>query len=101
MSGKTSTNVRENSDKRPEKRRKAFFKNYLSDIEAGNILGPLLEAFVISEIHKQQTWSETDYSLYHYRDSDNKEADLVLELSDGKIIAIEIKTAGSFSIRQS
>jgi len=70
---------------------------FLANIEHGNELGPLLETFVTAEINKQRTWSDTEYSLYHYRDSDNKEVDLVLELHGGKIIAIEIKAASSFS----
>ena len=70
---------------------------FLSDIENGNELGPLLEAFVITEINKQRSWSELEYTLFHYRDSDKKEIDLVLELAGGKIIAIEIKAASSFS----
>lgn len=70
---------------------------FLAKIENGNELGPLLETFVISEIIKQQSWSEIDYSFFHYRDCDNKEVDLVLELDDGRIIAIEIKAASSFS----
>jgi len=72
---------------------------FLADIESGNALGPLLEAFVISEINKQRTWSESDYTLFHYRDCDKKEVDLVLELTGGKIIAIEIKAASSFSTK--
>ena len=70
---------------------------FLADIENGNELGPLLEAFVISEINKQKSWSEIDFSLHHYRDCDNKEVDLVLELEGGNIIAIEIKASSSFS----
>jgi len=70
---------------------------FLANIENGNQLGPLLEAFVIAEIIKQQSWSDTGYSLFHYRDCDNKEVDLVIEIEDGKIIAIEVKAASSFS----
>ena len=69
---------------------------FLADIENGNEFGPILEAFVIGELIKQQTWSDVDYSLFHYRDCDNKEADLIIELSNGKIIAIEIKAASAF-----
>jgi hypothetical protein len=71
--------------------------DFLADIENGSALGPLLEAFVIAEINKQQSWSDFDYTLFHYRDCDNKEVDLVLELDGGDIIAIEIKAAGSFT----
>ena len=72
---------------------------FLADIENGNVLGPLLEAFVISEIYKQQTWSEIDYTLFHYRDSDKREVDLVLEMAGGRTIAFEIKAASSFSAK--
>jgi len=50
-----------------------------------------------TEIIKQQSWSDIDYTLFHYRDSDKKEVDLIVELSNGKIIAIEIKSSSSFS----
>jgi hypothetical protein len=49
------------------------------------------------EFNKQQTWSDTSYTLFHYRDRDNKEVDIILELDGGKVIAIEIKAASSFS----
>jgi len=71
--------------------------DFLANIENGNEFGPLLEAFVIAEIIKQKSWSDTDFNLYHYRDCDNKEVDIVLELSDGRVIAIEIKAASSFT----
>lgn len=72
-------------------------REFLSDIENGNELGPLLESFVIEEFCKQRTWSEQEYSLHHYRNRDDKEIDLVLELLGGKIIALEIKATSSFS----
>lgn len=71
--------------------------DFLANIENGNELGPLLETYVITEINKQQSWSDSCYTLFHYRDSDNKEADLILELDNGRIIAIEIKAASSIS----
>ncbi|MCL1809885.1 MAG: ATP-binding protein [Clostridiales bacterium] len=70
---------------------------FIANIENGNELDPLLKSFVIMEICKQQAWSDCDYSLFHFRDTDNKEVDLVLELADGRIIAIEIKASSSFS----
>ncbi|MCL2110806.1 MAG: ATP-binding protein [Clostridiales bacterium] len=76
---------------------KGISHEFLSNIENGNEMGPLLETFVIAEINKQRSWSETDYSLHHYRDRDNKEVDIVLELDDGRLIAIEVKAASSFS----
>jgi predicted AAA+ superfamily ATPase len=72
-------------------------RDFLANIENGNELGPLLETFAIMELAKQQTWSAAEYSLHHFRDRDGKEVDLVLELLGGRIIAIEIKAASSFS----
>ena len=72
-------------------------EGFLSNIENGNELGPLLEAFVINEIMKQQAWSKIGFNIYHYRDKDGKEVDLVLELRGGEVIAIEVKAASSFS----
>ena len=73
--------------------------DFIAQIENGNELGPLLEAFVLNEIKKQQTWSDIGFSAFHYRDKDGKEVDLVLELRGGKIIALEIKAASSFSAK--
>ena len=72
-------------------------QDFISKIENGNALGPLLENFVQSEINKQQSWSDTDYSLFHFRDRHSKEVDLVLELESGQIIGLEIKAASSIS----
>ena len=71
--------------------------DFLSEIENGNELGPVLEAFVVNEIKKQQTWSDIGFTICHYRDKDDKEVDIVLELRGGKVIAIEVKAASSFS----
>ena len=47
-------------------------------------IGGLFEAFVASELLKQQSWSEHGFQLFHYRDRDGIEVDLVLELmTDG------------------
>ena len=58
--------------------------------------GPLLETFVVNEIIKQSSW--LDWSLgpieiFHYRDRDGLEVDLIIELPDGRIIAMEVKAA--------
>jgi len=72
-------------------------EGFLANIENGNELGPLIETLVINEILKQQTWSKIGFDAYHYRDKDEKEVDLVLELGSGEVIAIEIKAASSVS----
>ncbi len=57
-----------------------------------NVLGHVVENFVVMECVKQATWSRSDPKLSHYRQEREKgtEVDLVLE-SSGKIAGIEIK----------
>ncbi|NCD20608.1 MAG: ATP-binding protein [Actinobacteria bacterium] len=59
-------------------------------------IGGLFEAFVASELLKQQSWSDEDYQLFHFRDRDGAEVDLVIELDDGRIIAIEVKASSTY-----
>jgi predicted AAA+ superfamily ATPase len=72
-----------------------FQAEALADLSQGEAFGALLETFVVSELFKQQTWSDTDYTLYHYRDREKREVDIVVELPNGKIIALEIKAKSS------
>lgn len=53
--------------------------------------GALLEQFVASELLKQREWSETSYRLYHFRERE-QEVDSVLELNDGRLILLEVKS---------
>lgn len=56
-------------------------------------LGPLVESFVIAEIAKQLTWSGVRARLHHLRDRDGLEVDAIIEASDGRIVAVEVKAA--------
>lgn len=58
-------------------------------------LGPLLESFVVAEILKQTTWSGGEHSLYHYRDKDQDEVDVVVENAAGEIVGLEVKAAAT------
>ncbi len=62
-----------------------------------HITGNLLENFVVSELHKQMGWSDTQAALFHYRESSGKEVDVVLENRDGAVIGVEVKSAFSVS----
>ena len=55
--------------------------------------GPLLESFVAGEIARQLTWSTADAGLYHWRDRNGSEVDLVLQAADGTVAGIEVKAA--------
>lgn len=59
--------------------------------------GHLLENFVVMELTKQATWSDTRVQLYHFRTAAQQEVDLVLENPAGDIVGVEIKTAASVS----
>lgn len=56
-------------------------------------VGPLVESFVMAELAKQLTWSETSARLHHYRDRDGLEIDAIIESSDGHVIAVEVKAS--------
>ncbi len=57
--------------------------------------GPLLETFVVAEIRKQITWSQTKPSMLHFRTSAGYEVDLVLEARGGRLVGIEVKATES------
>ncbi|KAB8193309.1 DUF4143 domain-containing protein [Nonomuraea phyllanthi] len=56
-------------------------------------VGPLLENFVIGEVARQLTWTTEPVQLFHYRDRDQVEVDIVLEHASGEVIGIEVKAA--------
>ena len=60
-----------------------------------NTVGQLLENFVISEIKKQVTWSDSTPQLYFYRTSDGREVDLIIEYDNGQCLALEIKSTST------
>jgi len=55
--------------------------------------GLLLEQFVALELSKQRAWTRTPFTVFHLRELDGLEVDLLLETDDGTLIAIE----GGFS----
>lgn len=56
--------------------------------------GHLLETFAVNEIIKQADWLDDPVAIGHWRTRDDEEVDLVIEGSDGRVVAIEVK-AGS------
>ena len=53
--------------------------------------GPLLECFVHAELAKATSLCEEPTEIWHYRDKDRIEVDLVLTRSPGEVVGIEIK----------
>lgn len=72
----------------------------LEHLQHREMLGALLESFVAAELLRQSTWSDVDYELFHYRDRDGDEVDLVIECEDGSVIGIEVKASSSYIGRQ-
>lgn len=62
---------------------------------SASAVGPLLETMVGMELRKQIGWSERRPSLWHFRDRGGAEVDFVLESSDGRIVAIEVKATST------
>lgn len=56
------------------------------------LFGATLEAFVVSELRKQLSWMQDPPQLFHYRERE-AEIDVVIEVPDGRLILIEIKSA--------
>ncbi len=56
-------------------------------------VGPLMETFVVNEIAKQLTWSDTSARLHHLRDRGGLEVDAVVEAPDGRVLAVEVKSS--------
>jgi predicted AAA+ superfamily ATPase len=59
------------------------------------IFGRLLETFVFSEVLKQISWMDSSCTLYHYRDKDQDEVDIVVEDQTGALVGIEVKASAT------
>jgi predicted AAA+ superfamily ATPase len=57
-----------------------------------DMYGFILENFVAAELKKQLALMD-DGMLYHFRTSDLKEIDFIIEKRDGSLLAIEVKSA--------
>lgn len=62
-------------------------------LHTSQFFGGLVENFVFSELIKHATWSEEDVQFYHFRDTIGREVDLVIELSDSRVIGVEVKAS--------
>ena len=59
----------------------------------GNLAGSIFETFAAMELARQCDWAESPASLFHYRDKQQREVDVVIELRSGEVAGVEIKTA--------
>jgi len=63
-------------------------------LSAGAMAGAILETYVVAEILKSWWYHGKDPSLYHYRDKDGREIDLVIA-HDGCLYPVEVKRAAT------
>jgi len=59
--------------------------------------GKLVETFAYNELAAQVELSGGEYSLYHYRDREKREIDLMVERDDGALLGIEVKSAATIA----
>jgi predicted AAA+ superfamily ATPase len=57
--------------------------------------GAILENFIFNELQKQISWSNSCPEIYHFRNTNGKEVDFVLELRNRKKVGIEVKAAST------
>ncbi len=60
-----------------------------------SVAGGLFESFVAGELRRQLVWAQTPARLFHFRDRDGLEVDIVVESDDRRVAGIEMKAAGS------
>ncbi len=63
----------------------------------GPIMGTILESFVAMEIARQADRADDPMTLFHYRDKQQREVDVVLESNSGDVAGIEVKAAATVS----
>ena len=61
------------------------------------IFGALLETLVYSEMRKIIGWSDPKPSVYHFRDREGDEVDIILEAPAGLVSGVEVKASASVS----
>jgi uncharacterized protein len=64
-------------------------------IEDGAVAGTMLESFVAMELLRQADWTDRPVQLFHYRDKQQREVDVIIERHDGDIVGIEVKASAT------
>ncbi len=60
-----------------------------------SLLGHLLETFVFQELRRQASWQEDPIRLFHFRDRDGVEVDMVLEQGARRLVGVEVKASAT------
>jgi len=59
------------------------------------LLGALLETFVFQELRRQASWLPEPVDVFHFRDRDDFEVDIVLEQGALAVAGVEVKAAAT------
>lgn len=62
-------------------------------LASGQLAGLFLESYVVTELMKQAILIDEPLTLAHFRDRAGVEVDIIIERPDGRVIAIEVKSA--------
>ena len=65
----------------------------------GEVAGLLLESFTAIELLRQADWAQEPVQLFHYRDGQQREVDVILERHSGEIIGMEVKAGATPAAR--
>lgn len=65
----------------------------------GVLFGSTLEGFVVGELERQASWQLQPPRLFHFRDRQQREVDVILERRDGGVIGIEVKASATANPR--
>jgi predicted AAA+ superfamily ATPase len=65
----------------------------------GNVTGTLLESFTAMELLRQADWVQEPVQLFHYRDQQQREVDVILERHSGEIVGVEVKASATPAAR--
>jgi hypothetical protein len=59
------------------------------------IFGMMLESFVAMELLRQSDWAQELVTLFHYRDKEQREVDVVMESDGGEVVGVEVKATAT------
>ena len=59
------------------------------------LVGSLLETFVLAELLKLASWSDDRLEFTHFRDKQQNEVDIVVENRQGRVLGIEVKASAT------
>jgi predicted AAA+ superfamily ATPase len=60
-----------------------------------NHAGALIETFVAGELRRQSSWAVNGFEIFHFRDRNGKEVDVILEDEARGLVGIEVKTSSA------